>query len=166
MELKKARTDLILFTLLTAACLIFLFYVTPRQVAVGNNVAQSDFTQRTFPNLLLGGMAIVSAAGAVTSLVKFVRLRRAQKPEGASGQARKKTAHEIMILLAPYLTFAVIAAYCVLFVEIGFVWSSLLLPLALLPMFRCRKWWYYLIVYGFYAVIYILFKVILYVPLP
>lgn len=44
-----------------------------------------------------------------------------------------------MILLAPYLTFAVIAVYCVLFVEIGFVWSSLLLPLALLPMFRCRK---------------------------
>lgn len=57
---------------------------------MGNNVAQSDFTQRTFPNLLLGGMAIVSAAGAVTSLVKFVRLRRAQKPEGESGQARKK----------------------------------------------------------------------------
>lgn len=166
MELKKARTDLILFTLLTAACLIFLFYVTPRQVTVGNNIAQSDFTQRTFPNLLLGGMTIVSAAGAVTSLVKFVRLRGAQKPAEGSEQSQKKTANELMVLLAPYLTFAVIAVYCVLFVEIGFVWSSLLLPLALLPMFRCKKWWYYLIVYGFYALIYILFKLILYVPLP
>lgn len=166
MELKKVRTDLILFTLLTAACLVLLFYVTPRQVAVGNNIAQSDFTQRTFPNLLLGGMTVVSAAGAIVSLVKFLRLRKAQKPEGTAEQAEGKASHGIMVLAAPYITFAVIAVYCVLFVKIGFIWSSLLLPLVLMPMFRCKKWWYYLIVYGFYATIYVLFKMILYVPLP
>lgn len=166
MELKKARTDLILFALLTAGCLTLLLYVTPRQVAIGNNIAQSDFTQRTFPNLLLGGMTIVSTAGTVTSLVKFLRLRREEKLEGKPEQAQKKTDHAIMILLAPYLTFAIIAAYCVLFAKIGFLWSSLLLPLAMLPMFRRKKWWYYLVVYGFYALIYVLFKMILYVPLP
>lgn len=160
MERKKLKEDIIIYTLLLVLCGALYFWITPSNVDVNTNlVDDSTFTARTFPNLLTGAMAIATALGLITSIRKFVAL---PKPEE---ERVRKSRHDWVILAVPYLTFLIILVYAVLFEKLGYIWGTLIVPPILMFLFGCRKWYMYAGVYGFAALMYLLFKFVLYVPL-
>lgn len=163
MDAKKLRTDIIIYALLLVGCAVLFFWLTPTQVVVKSNLQDnSNFTPQTFPNLLTCAIALASAIGLISSLVKYIRLRSALPAEEKTPMGRQQLA----ALLIPYLTFAIIIVYCVLFEGIGYIWATLIVPPILMFLFGCRKWYLYLVVYGFNALMYVLFRFVLYVPLP
>lgn len=163
MDAKKIKSDIIIYLLLLAGCFALYFWITPEQIAVNTNLmGNSDFTPRTFPNLLTGGIALVSAIGLITSAVKYARLDKAAR----KSEKKPLTRQDVLALLIPYLIFAVIAGWCAIFERAGYIWSAVIAPPVMMLLFGCRKWYYYLIVYGFAAAMYLLFKFALRVPLP
>jgi len=163
MDTKRLRTDIIIYALLLIACAALYFWITPAQVVVNLNLAGStDFTPQTFPNLLTGCIAIAAAIGLVTSIVKYVKLRQ----PGGTGEKAPFGRHEVLTLLLPYLTFVIIIVYSVLFEHLGYIWATLIVPPIMMLLFGCRKWYFYAAVYGFSALMYVLFRFVLNVPLP
>ena len=124
-------------------------------------VDQSAFTPRTFPNLLTGAMAAATALGLILSLLRFARLPKPDK----TAEKEVRTGKDWIILFIPYIIYGIIIVYSVLFEKLGYIWATLLIPPVLMFLFGCRKWYLYLCVYGFSALMYVLFKYVLYVPL-
>lgn len=161
MDAKKLKNDIIIYILLLIACAALFFWLTPQEVVLRANTLNSNFTPRTFPNLLTIGVAISAAIGLVSTCLKYGKARHAVVKE----EKKKRTKHEWMTLLAPYITFAVLIVYCALFENLGYIVSSLLLVPTLLLLFGSRKWSHAAIVYGFAALMFVLFKYVLLVPL-
>ena len=55
--------------------------------------------------------------------------------------------------------------YAVLFIQIGFIPATVIVPPVILFAVGCRKWSYYGIYYAFAAVMYLLFRYVLLVPI-
>ncbi|MBU9746880.1 tripartite tricarboxylate transporter TctB family protein [Lachnospiraceae bacterium ASD3451] len=161
MEAKKIRSDIVIYALLLLGCAVLYFWITPQQIAV-KAAGASDFTPRTFPNLLTMGIAIAAACGLATSAIKYSRFKSKESKTERTSFSRRDAA----VLLAPYLTFILIIVYGVLFEKTGYILSTLLVPPVLMLLLGCRKWQLYLAVYGFAALMYVLFRFVLYVPLP
>ena len=140
MELKKARREFCFMAVLLVLSILFYTVVIPAQIPLRSTWgADIAFTSRKI----------------------FVLKRRAAE------QPRKESAKEPLAkALVPYAVFGLILLYGVLFAKIGYIWSTLLVPPALLAVMGCRKWTYYLYVYGFAAVVYVLFRFVLQVVLP
>ena len=65
----------------------------------------------------------------------------------------------------PFIVFALVLLYAVLFMMIGFIPATLVVPPVILFVIGCRKWHYYPIYYVFAALMYLLFRYILLVPI-
>lgn len=162
MDAKKLKNDIIIYLLLLIACAALFFWITPEQIAINANlVDETEFTPQTFPNLLTGGIAIASLVGLISSIIKYRKLEK-QAPKGKKPMEK----HELITLLVPYVTFAVIIIYNILFEKLGYIWATLVVAPIMMFLFGCRKWYFYLSVYGFAALMYVLFKFVLNVPLP
>lgn len=165
MELKKTRSDIIIYSLLLIVCAVMFFWLTAEEVPLRANAADSSFTPRTFPNLLTIGIALASAIGLISSCIKYAKLMRTETKDTTEKKPVKKTAHEWLILFAPYITFVILVVYGILFEKLGYIVSTLLLVPALTFLFGSRKWQHIAIVYAFAALMFVLFKFVLLVPL-
>lgn len=161
MNAKKLKNDIIIYILLLLACVLLFFWLTPREVVLRANALDSSFTPRTFPNLLTVGIAICSAIGLTSTCLKYRKIRCTVMKE----EKKKRTKHEWMTMLAPYITFAILIVYYVLFEKLGYIISTLLLAPALLLLFGSKKWQHLAVIYGFAALMFVLFKYVLLVPL-
>lgn len=161
MDAKKLKNDIIIYSLLLVICAALYFWITPTQIVLRANLLDSSFTPQTFPNLLTIGIALCAAIGLVSSCVKYARIRHTVVKE----EKTPRTRHEWMILLAPYITLAILIVYCILFEKLGFIISTLLLVPALVLLLGSKKWQHIAVVYAFAALMFVLFKYLLLVPL-
>ena len=76
-----------------------------------------------------------------------------------------RTRRETVGLFIPFIIFALILVYAVLFIQIGFIPATVIVPPVILFAVGCRKWSYYGIYYAFAAVMYLLFRCVLLVPI-
>lgn len=164
MNAKKRREDIIIYTLLLAACIALYFWLTPSEVVLRANMFDSHFTPQTFPNLLTLGIAFCSALGLITSLIKYPKLK-AQEEKTEQAEKKPKSKLDYMIALAPYITFVLLFGYCLLFEKIGFIISTLIIAPILMFLFGGKKWYQLLFIYAFAALMFVLFKFVLLVPL-
>jgi len=164
-QLKKATQDTVVMLVLMAVALLFYFILIPQQVATGPPAGNINFTSRTFPNMMMGALFVLSLIGFVRSLLQMLKLRKTVPPVPAEEKTRK-TYREIMQILIPYITYALILIYCLLFIRLGFIISTLIMPPIMMFVLGCRKWHYYLIVYAFAGLMYFIFSVVMNVPLP
>lgn len=163
MKAKKALDDLILFSVLFVAAILFYFFVIPSQIHMTVLAKAEAFSPDTFPNFVTIVFIISSAAGALVSLFQYCR---AVKEEGRPVREKKKLMKEKVYAIAiPYIVFALCIVYTILFKEIGVIWATLLIPPVILLCMKCRKPGYYAILLVFSAVLFALFKFVLQVPL-
>lgn len=164
-KLKKQVQDMVVMAVLMAAGAAFYYVFIPSQIRLRAAMGgATNFSSRTFPNLLMIALFAVALIGLSKAVVGYVRLKRALSAETAPPPAAPPGG--LFRVLVPYIAYAVIVAYCVLFRQIGYIFATLIVPPALMLLLGCRKWWLYLSTYAFAAVIYVVFKVLMNVPLP
>lgn len=162
MELKKARKDFFTMLILLAASILLQFVLIPAQIPLRGGWSGADaFTSRTFPSILAGVLSLFSLVGLVGAGRRLFLLRKEQ-----AGRAEPASRVELKLFIRPLVMFAAAAVYGWLFTQLGYVISTLIACPVILGILGCRKWQYYLCVYAFAAVVYVVFKVVLMVPLP
>lgn len=158
--MRKAKADMLIYTILMSICLLFYFWFIPAQVRVTKNSNQV-FTSRTFPRFLVVALFIVALVGFCNALYQYITLRKQEKGrEELPADGKKAWTHVV-----PVIAFALIMAYALMFKYVGFIPATLLVIPAFLALFRCKKWTYYAGAYGFCAVMYLVFVYVLGVPL-
>ena len=163
MEAKKARGDIILYAALTAAGIIFYKWIIPTQIYISKTASAEAFSPDTFPNAVTILFTLASVCGLLLALYRY---RKAVAVEGKpKREARPKQAREIIGIFMPFLVFALIILYAVLFMYIGFIPATVIVPPVILLTVGCRKWYYYPIYYAFAALMYLLFRFVLLVPI-
>ena len=165
---KKAREDLLVMLVCTALVAALLFYVIPTLIKVPAAALRDDsFTPRTFPYFLGVVMAVCVVIGDCKTIVAFLRARREAAQNGCLREkAPKKTAHEIVTAVMPWLTYGVVVLYGLGINHIGFVIPTLCMIPVVLLLIGCRKWRYYAYVYAFAAGMWAIFRFVLHVQLP
>ena len=141
--------------------LVLLLWMIPGQIKVTAMMQSEAFTPRTWPYLIVFALLGVSVVGFINNLTQYLRLR---KEEGVAEKA-KKTKEEWKKELFPYLIFALIVVYGVLFNLFGIIAATVIVPPIILWCLRCRKWQMYVVFYVFASVIYLLFTQVLMVPI-
>lgn len=165
---KKAREELIVMLVCAALVAALLLYVIPTLIKVPAAALRDDsFTPRTFPYFLGVVMAICVAVGDIKSALAFAKARKEALQNGCLKETEsKKTLHEIMASLMPWLVYGVVVLYGLGIGRVGFIIPTLLMIPVVLWLIGCRKWQYYLYVYLFAASMWAIFRYALHVQLP
>ena len=163
MEAKKARGDIILYSVLAIVGIIFYVFVIPRQIYISKTASAEAFSPDTFPNAVTILFVIASLCGLALAVYRYCKAVRLEgKPQkDAAPRSRREIVGEFM----PFIVFALVLLYAILFMKIGFIPAPLIVPPVILFVIGCRKWHYYLIYYVFAALMYLLFRYILLVPI-
>ena len=146
---------------LMIAALVVMLVIIPSQIKVTAMMSEESFTPRTFPYLVSGALLACSTLGFVSSFLAY----RKEMQSGAVQAKGKKTKEEWQDILFPYLIFVLIIVYGLLFKFLGIIPATIIVPPIILWCLRCRKWYAYVIFYAFAAVLYLVFTMILKVPL-
>lgn len=167
MEIKKTKQDIVTMTILMVVCALFYFIFIPNQIRLSSAWSGNiSFTSRTFPYALSVALFIVSGIGLVNAIVSFLKLKKTVKSEEKTGEKRQTDMKAFLKIAMPFIVYTLILAYSILFDKIGFIYSTLIVPPILIFVLGCRKWQLYLATYGFAAVVYVVFKIILSIPIP
>ena len=161
MKQQKAKQDICLMLFLIAVSLILIIWVIPNYITVTKLMEMEVFTPRTFPNLIAYALLAVSSLGLIGAVVRYIG---AVKEEGRQ-KREKKTAAELKDALFPYLIYALILVFVLVYTLFGIVPAIIVVPPVVLWFLRCRSWKSYLAYYIFAAVIYLLFTQVLGVPI-
>jgi len=161
METKKAIIrDIILYAAFLIAAVVFHIFVIPSQTIISIAAKADFFSPDTFPKLLTKVIALFSAVGLVFSIARYMAYSKktAEKQEDAVAGYKKGWT-------IPFIVVVLILAYILCFDLIGFIPATLVFPPLVLFVIGGRNWKHYLIYYIFAAVMYVLFKFVMLVPL-
>lgn len=160
METRKALIrDIILYAVFLVAAVLFHIFVIPSQTVISIAAKADSFSPDTFPKLVTKVIALFSAVGLLYSVVRY---RNYSKKTGGS---RGETEEREKGWSIPFIVVALILAYILCFDRIGFIPATLVFPPLILFVIGGRNWKYYLIYYIFAAVMYMLFKYVMLVPI-
>ena len=163
MNAKKARGDIILYGIFTVVGVILYKWIIPTQIYMSKTASAEPFSPDTFPNAVTILFILASLAGLILAIYHYCK---AVKAEGKPvKEPVVRTRRETVGLFIPFIIFALILVYAVLFIQIGFIPATVIVPPVILFAVGCRKWSYYGIYYVFAAVMYLLFRYVLLVPI-
>lgn len=163
MEAKKARGDIILYAVFTVVGIIFYKWIIPTQIYLSKTAQAEAFSPDTFPNAVTILFIIASLAGLLLAIYRY---HKAVQVEGKPQKdTTLKTKREIVGDFMPLIVFLLVLIYAILFMAIGFIPATLIVPPVILFAIGCRKWHYYPIYYVFAMAMYLLFRYILLVPI-
>lgn len=140
--------------------IVMIWYVIPNYIRITPVMEKEVMSPRTVPYMASIGILVVSSLGFISNLIVYLSERRT-----SSAVRGKKTREEWMDTLFPFFVFAMIVLYGFMFYNFGIVIASLIVPALILFCLRCRKWYMYVILYAFFAIMYLLFTVVLHVPI-
>ena len=155
---KTILKDIALYALFLIAALVFYFYIIPTQTNISIAAKADVFSPDTFPKLLAVVIAAVSVIGLIYSLSRFIIVSK--KEQNGEEKAESKKGWWI-----PYAVVILILAYIICFDKIGFIPATIIFPPLVLFVIGGRNWKHYLIYFIFAAVMYVLFKYVMLVPI-
>lgn len=163
MEAKKARGDIILYSILLAVSFIFYKWIIPTQIYMNALAKMERFSPDTFPNFATAFFMIAAAMGLVGAVVRYTK---AVKVEGRHPKEKVElTRTEKIGIFMPFIVFVLVIVYIILFAKVGFIPATAVLPPLILFVIGCRKPKFYLYYYIFVTVFYLLFRFVLSVPI-
>lgn len=160
--MKLLRKDLMIYILFIIVSILFYFVVIPNEIVLRNSWGGDvSFTSRTFPYLIFIIIGSSSVIGAITTVFKMRRISQ----ENSEKDVRGTFVSLIHTLKAPVIFMLLIIAYGLLFGKYGFILATIIVPPLFLLLMKCRKWQYYIAMYGFATIVYVVFKFLLRIPL-
>ena len=164
MKLKKAKNDIYLYLFMIVLSLLVYFWIIPTQVQMNAMAKAETFSPDTFPRFVTMIWIIISVVGALWALRTYFQIKNEDGTE-CIAEKNKRTKKEMISNLIPYIFFVLAVVYGILFHMIGFIPSTIIMLPIMLFVIGCKKWSYYVIVYAFVALLYVLFRVVLHVPI-
>ena len=154
MKAKEAKGDIILYSVLLAVSFIFYKWIIPTQIYMNALARMEKFNPDTFPNFATIVFMIVSAAGLIWAVIRYIMAVKTEgKPVKESIELTKK---EKIGIFMPFIVFALIIVYIIIFAKIGFIIATALIPPVILFVIGCRKPKFY-IYYYIFSYVYIIF---------
>ena len=158
---QNIKANIILASIFLTVSLWLMFYAIPTQIRLSSmwSTVDSGVNSQTFPyfaTTIMGSAALIQLVSNIRKLI----LQKKSKEE----VPKKKVvwANEIRALIV----FALCAAYGVLFITIGYIYATIIIPPIILFVLGSRKWYHYLTVYGIGALMYVIFQFLLRIRLP
>lgn len=165
MDIKQAKRDFVTYIVLLGLSILLYEILIPQQIVLRNSWSGDvAFTSQTFPKILAVALFFISALGIFQSAIKLKKTDVRKKE--AFGETVPVEGLSLYSKAIPLIIFLVCIAYVFLFGKLGFLTATIIITPVLLLLLKCRKWQYYFSVYAFGACIYIVFRIILKVPLP
>lgn len=164
MSLKKIRENIAVMVLLLAGCIYMWFWGIAAQVPESKAARGQAFTPRTFPEICIAVIGVCALIGLAFYIRDYLKAKKSISDAADSGTRR--TREETIAALIPYGVFLLSVLYYYLYNHGGWIVGTAVVTPLILACLGCRKWKYYLITYGFAAVMYGLFVFVLHVRLP
>lgn len=163
MEAKKARQDIVLYSVLLAVSFVFYKWIIPTQIYMNALARMEKFNPDTFPNFATIFFMVATLMGLVGAIVRYVM---AVKVEGKPSKEKvEKTKREKVGVWMPFIVFALVLVYIIIFAKVGFIPATAIIPPIILFVIGCRKPHFFLYYYGFVTLMYLLFRFVLSVPI-
>lgn len=165
MNKKEAKKNIIIYTCMAVASIIIYYVIIPTQIHMNSTAKAEAFNPDTFPKFCTVIFFIASFLGVINTAFQYRKLLSVEDESSSDAKEKEQPKKDILGILMPYIIFLLTLIYGILFKKIGFVLSTvIMIPIYLITV-RCKKWSYYVIVYLFAALMYVLFKIILHVPI-
>lgn len=160
--MKQLRKDLVIYSLLVIFSILFYFIIIPREIVLRNSWGGDvSFTSRTFPYLIFIIIGVASFIGVISTFVKMNKLSDEEK----ATFKKESFSNVIKEWLIPITFMLLVILYGYLFSAMGYIIATIIVPPLFLLIMKCRKWQYYLALYGFATIVYLVFKFVLRIPL-
>jgi hypothetical protein len=160
--MKQLRKDLVIYSLLVIFSILFYFIIIPREIVLRNSWGGDvSFTSRTFPYLIFIIIGVASFIGVISTFVKMNKLSDEEK----ATFKKESFSNVIKEWLIPITFMLLVILYGYLFSTMGYIIATIIVPPLFLLIMKCRKWQYYLALYGFATIVYLVFKFVLRIPL-
>lgn len=161
MKSKSLKADAILAIFFVLLSLWMIFFAIPSEISLSDtwSTVDSGVNSRTFPYFaaIIMGVAALVQLGLVVK--QYIALGKSQHN---SGQGKIIWVKEIRAIAV----FLICALYGVLFIKIGYILATIIVPPMILIVLGDRKWHHYLSVYGVGAIMYVVFQFLLKIRLP
>ena len=161
MEGKNIKADTILGVIFLLLSLWIIFAAIPSEVNLSAtwSTIDSGVNSRTFPFFAATVMGCAALVQLIITIRKYVILRkRNQRPDDGKIIWRNEL-RAIAVFLACIL-------YGILFIKIGYIFATIIVPPIVLFILGDRKWQHYGVVYGVGTVMYFIFQFLLKIRLP
>ena len=161
MKQKQALKDIGLMSFMAIFSIVLITFAIPKFIKLTDMQAAESFTARTFPTIIAWGILFFSVIGLMSAIVRYISVRKEEGPIEHSKENKEK----IIDILFPYIMYVLILIYGILFQNFGYIISTAIVPPIMLFSMKCRKWYMYVALYVFAALVYVLFKFVLKVPI-
>lgn len=161
MDLKKAKKNIFSAVFFIATSIFIYFYAIPREVPMraswGGGI---EVGSRFFPYFSAVSLGIFAFIFLVKSCFEY---KKVKQKESQYAEAEKMNTKDEIRAIEVYGLFIF---YAILFVKIGYILSTLIVPTVILLFLGERKILQYLIIYALGGSLFVIFKILLNIQLP
>jgi preprotein translocase subunit SecG len=167
MDLKKAKEEIAISVVLILLSVVMVLVIVPKGVPLraswGGDVGVNS---RTFPYFASVSLGIIAFVMLLTAANNYRRLKKHPAEDTDSTSEEGERAHEKNWSKQAFFTFGLFLLYGALFVTIGYIGATIIVPAILLYYLGERKIAHYIGVYGFALLLYVIFQTVLKIRLP
>ncbi|MBL7007092.1 MAG: tripartite tricarboxylate transporter TctB family protein [Spirochaetia bacterium] len=158
---KNIKAEAVLAILFLLLSLWAIFIAIPSEINLSStwSTVDSRVNSRTFPYFAAIIMGTAALIQLISVIKKYIALKKTQQGARQDKIIWQKELRAIAV-------FAVCVVYGILFVNIGYIFATLITTPLVLVILGDRKWQHYLIVYGVGAAMYGIFQFLLKIRLP
>ena len=137
---------------------LFAFLISP--VVISAKGMGNAGSARIFPQFIGVGLMVLSFLLILETFISYKKSKKEGGPEEEKVK-REKGKENVVIIFA-----AMVLVYILLFDKLGYIITTIGVTTGALFLFRVKKAYYYLIVYGVDILVYFAFTKLLFVQLP
>jgi hypothetical protein len=161
MEQKKIVREIFIGLFMMILSLLIIIVIIPQQVQLSTTFGQEiGFNSRSFPYVTAGIIAVAAGIHFIVSIISYLKIRK-KHTEDKAKEPNKNMHGEILSIVI----FILFVAYAFIFSKFGFIIASVIIPPIILFVLKSEKKVYYVSVYGFIALVFVIFQYLLKIQL-
>jgi len=158
---QNVKANIVFGALFLIVSLWLIIFAIPSEISYSSmwSTVDSGVNSQTFPyfaTVIMGSAALIQLIGNIRKLIVIKNSKEEVAP------TKILWANEIRALLV----FGLCVAYGILFIKIGYIIATIIIPPIILFVLGSRKWKHYATVYGVGTLMYLIFQFLLRIRLP
>lgn len=161
MEQKKIAKEIFIGLFMLILSLLIIIVFIPQQIQVVSTFGEkTGVNSRTFPYFTAVTIGVAAVIHLIVSMIRYVNAqKRYSEPKV---KKTKKDIHGEVLSIVIFILFAI---YAFVFNKYGFITASVTIPPIVLLALGSKKVMHYVSIYGFIAIIFVIFQYLLKIQL-
>lgn len=161
MEQKKIVKEIIIGLFMAIVSVLIIAVFIPQQIQLATTFGEEiGVNSRTFPYFTAALIGVAAVIHLIVSIFRWLKIRKIKSEPQKS--ISEKNIHGEVLAIVIFLLFA---AYAFMFSKFGYIVSSLVIPPIVLIVLKSKNVLHYISVYGFVALIFVIFQYLLKIQL-